>query len=118
MNFSNPFDPGVLSIFDHISENQTTFKVNSSITWLLPFLHSAKHHQGAVRLRRRDDATSIKRAPKKATGIQQLPGNYATRGIQENIRELQDAQYVIKSVICDTNFERLVLGCIEANFCK
>ena len=31
---------------------------------------------------------------------------------------LQDARYVIKSVICDPNFERLVLGCIEADFCK
>ena len=31
---------------------------------------------------------------------------------------LQDARYVIKSVICDPNFERLVLGCIEAKFCK
>ena len=32
--------------------------------------------------------------------------------------KLQDARYVIKSVICDPNFERLVLGCIEAKFCK
>ena len=31
---------------------------------------------------------------------------------------LQDARYVIKSVICDPTFERLVLGCIEADFCK
>ena len=31
---------------------------------------------------------------------------------------LQDAQYVIKSVICNPNFERLILGCIEADFCK
>ena len=29
---------------------------------------------------------------------------------------VQDAQYVIKSVICDPNFERLVLGSIEADF--
>ena len=28
---------------------------------------------------------------------------------------LQDARYVIKSVICDPNFEGLVLGCIDAN---
>ena len=34
------------------------------------------------------------------------------------LSSLQDARYVIKSVICDPNFERLVLGCIEANFCK
>ena len=34
------------------------------------------------------------------------------------LEELQDARYVIKSVICDPNFERLVLGCIEADFCK
>ena len=32
--------------------------------------------------------------------------------------KLQDARYVIKTVICDPNFERLVLGCIEADFCK
>ena len=31
---------------------------------------------------------------------------------------LQDARYVIKSVICDPNFGRLVLGCIDADFCK
>ena len=31
---------------------------------------------------------------------------------------LPDARYVIKSVICDSDFERLVLGCIEADFCK
>ena len=28
---------------------------------------------------------------------------------------VQDARYVIKSVICDPNFERLVLGCIDAD---
>ena len=31
---------------------------------------------------------------------------------------LQEARYVIESVICDPNFEGLVLGCIEADFCK
>ena len=29
---------------------------------------------------------------------------------------LQEARYVIESVICDPNFEGLVLGCIEADF--
>ena len=31
---------------------------------------------------------------------------------------LQEARYVIESVICDPNFEGLILGCIEADFCK
>merc|ERR1719161_2828280 len=31
---------------------------------------------------------------------------------------LQEARYVIESVICDPNFEGLVLGCIEADFCN
>ena len=30
--------------------------------------------------------------------------------------KLQEARYVIESVICDPNFEGLVLGCIEADF--
>ena len=38
--------------------------------------------------------------------------------VRPRCAELQDARYVIKSVICDPNFERLVLGCIEADFCK
>ena len=31
---------------------------------------------------------------------------------------LQEARYVIESVICDPNFEGLVLGSIEADFCN
>ena len=37
---------------------------------------------------------------------------------QPRMSPVQDARYVIKSVICDPNFERLVLGCIDAKFCK
>ena len=37
---------------------------------------------------------------------------------RHRVADLQDARYVIKSVICDPNFERLVLGCIESDFCK
>ena len=49
-----------------------------------------------------------------------LAQGWRLRGILRllDLHCLQDARYVIKSVICDPNFERLVLGCIEADFCK
>jgi len=40
------------------------------------------------------------------------------RGLVNEPFHIQEARYVIKSVICDPNFEGLVLGCIEADFCN
>ena len=38
--------------------------------------------------------------------------------IQSVPQHIQEARYVIESVIYESNFEGLVLGWIEADFCK
>ena len=62
--------------------------------------------QVAVRARRQ-------RTEDHAAGELDLAATKVREG-EEAVR----ARYVIKSVICDPNFDGLVLGCIETDFCN